>query len=268
MNPNSRRLSRLVSPLLITLAVVLTVSMVGVAATGVAYTGTFDATAAGEDGTLSAVVVEDSDDEFAVSLETTADGVAGITATMTFDPDVVEVTDIQGADFRDPAWNPDNESGQVLLTQAVAGQNAVDEPTFATLSFEPVVEHGTSEVAFNESVTVVNDGEGETLDVTMEGAELVVGDGDPSDDGSDPVPEVRTIAVVIGAMSLLGAGAIFYRRDDLRARFGSEAGDAASDAGDTASEEPADDSSSITSTRVYSSPGTSDSDDGDSQSRD
>ncbi|WP_435359764.1 S8 family serine peptidase [Haloarchaeobius sp. DFWS5] len=66
-------------------------------------------------------------------VKTDVDGVAGYQAHLTWDADKLQLTDVTGIDFADPASNIDNEEGWVDMAQAQA--NGVDDPVFAELEF-------------------------------------------------------------------------------------------------------------------------------------
>jgi subtilisin family serine protease len=120
-----------------------------------------------------------------VTVGTTASGVAGYQATISFDPDTVQVTDVSGAEFSDPVVNVDNEAGTISIAQAQA--TAIDEPALAELTFESVGEGDLSAaLEFDSEDSLVNDRDGETIRTTYEDGSLAVQScavGDVNEDG-------------------------------------------------------------------------------------
>lgn len=103
-------------------------------------------------------------DTVVVSLSTTADGVAGYQANVSFDPSVVRVTGVAGVEFDEPVANVNNDQGWVLLTQSRA--NGTSAPTLARITFEVVGEAGSQTgIEFNADDTLLNDGDAQEIDV-------------------------------------------------------------------------------------------------------
>ena len=96
-----------------------------------------------------------------VSLQTDVSNVSGYEATINFDPEKLQVTDVSGEDMADPVMEVDNENGELFLTQAQAA--GADAPQMASIEFE-----------------VANMSNGEEADVTLSGAESALYD--PSGD--------------------------------------------------------------------------------------
>jgi len=125
------------------------------------------------------------DGETDVTVSTTATGVAGYQANISFDPSVVQVTSVEGANFRDPVVNIDNEAGYVSFAQSQA--NAVDEPALAEITVEAVGDGGTeTELRFDRERSLVNDREGKTIPTTFESGDVTIQScvtGDVNEDG-------------------------------------------------------------------------------------
>ena len=125
---------------------------------------------------LSSAEAESASDTVTVTLAADASDVAGYQANVTFDPSVVQVQRVSGADYSDPVQNVDNEAGWVFLTQSQA--NGVDDPQLATITFEIVGSAGErSTLSFVESDTRINNGAGEHVDATLDSGAISVGDG-------------------------------------------------------------------------------------------
>ncbi|MFC3958873.1 S8 family serine peptidase [Halovivax cerinus] len=95
--------------------------------------------------------------------------IAGYETAVEFDPDVVQVTDVDGVDMADPVTNVDNEAGVVSLAQGQATD--VPAPTVATIEFEHVGDAGDeTDLAFDEDETAVNDQNGHLTVATDDGS--------------------------------------------------------------------------------------------------
>ncbi|MFC4405129.1 cohesin domain-containing protein [Haloarchaeobius iranensis] len=125
---------------------------------------------------LSSAEAESASDTVTVTLAADGSDVAGYQANVTFDPSVVQVQRVSGADYSDPVQNVDNEAGWVFLTQSQA--NGVDDPQLATITFEVVGSAGErSTLSFVESDTRVNDAAGAHVDVSLDSGTVSVADG-------------------------------------------------------------------------------------------
>ncbi|WP_327053866.1 S8 family serine peptidase [Halomicrococcus gelatinilyticus] len=123
----------------------------------------FAATGGNPVGTLS--TTEDTvqpDGEASVRVRTDATDVAGYQANVTFDPSVVEVTNVEGIDFADPVVNVNNDEGWVYVSQAQA-TNA-DSPVFAEITFDVTAEERAvaTNLSFVYEDTVLNAANGST----------------------------------------------------------------------------------------------------------
>jgi archaellum component FlaF (FlaF/FlaG flagellin family) len=126
---------------------------------------------------LSSAEAESTSDTVTVTLAADGSDVAGYQANVTFDPSVVQVQRVSGADYSDPVQNVDNEAGWVFLTQSQA--NGVDDPQLATITFEVVGTEGErSTLSFVEADTRINDGAGEHVDASLDSGAITVGSGD------------------------------------------------------------------------------------------
>ncbi|WP_256295750.1 cohesin domain-containing protein [Haloarchaeobius salinus] len=135
--------------------------------------------AAQESATLSLTEteVESTDGTATVTLAAEGSDVAGYQANVSFDPDVVRVQSVSGADYSDPVQNVNNEDGWVFLTQSQS--DGMDDPELATITFEVVGDEGDrSTLSFVESDTRINDGAGEHVDVQLDSGTVTVGSGD------------------------------------------------------------------------------------------
>jgi len=121
-----------------------------------------------------------------VTVSTTATGVAGYQANVSFDPSVVQVKNVEGANFRDPVVNIDNDAGYVSIAQSQA--SAIDKPVLAELTLEVVGERGAStELTFDRKRSLVNDRSGETIPTTFENGGVTIQNcapGDVNEDGT------------------------------------------------------------------------------------
>lgn len=123
---------------------------------------------------LSSAEAESTSDTVTVTLAADGSNVAGYQANVTFDPSVVQVQRVSGADYSDPVQNVNNEEGWVFLTQSQA--NGVDDPQLATITFEVVGDAGQrSTLSFVESDTRINDGAGEHVDASLDSGAITVG---------------------------------------------------------------------------------------------
>lgn len=120
-----------------------------------------------------------------VTVNTTADDVAGYQLALEFDPEVVHITDVDGGDFDSPVLNIDNENGTVAMAQTnVDGR---DDPTLAELHLEFVGERGTgTALMVDDSETQLSDTGGNVIPIrTEDGGASTLGclPGDVSGDG-------------------------------------------------------------------------------------
>jgi len=137
-----------------------------------------------------AITLEDetvtSGENTTVTLGTDAKNVAGYQANISFDPEVVQVASVQGANFRDPLVNVDNDAGYVSIAQA--GTTAVDQPDLAELTFETVGDRGQSTtLSLSPERSLVNDPNGETIRTTTRDGSVQIAPcptGDANGDGA------------------------------------------------------------------------------------
>lgn len=166
------------------------------------------------------------DDTVVVSLSTTADDVAGYQANVSFDPSVVRVTSVAGAEFDEPITNVNNDEGWVFLTQSRA--NGTSAPTLARITFEIVGEAGSQTgIEFNTDDTLLNDGDAQGIDVEyatqsvsiVEGGELSADEttttetateenGSGGDGGLLSDPLLLGVGVGLGVAVLVGVGVV------------------------------------------------------------
>lgn len=97
-----------------------------------------------------------------VALRARAKNVSSYEASLTYDPSVVKVVAVNGADFSKPITNIDGEAGRLNLTQVAV--DGVDDPTFAQITFR-IVGHpsNTSAVTVVPSATTVFDRNSEQI---------------------------------------------------------------------------------------------------------
>lgn len=156
-----------------------------------------------------------------VTLATDASDVAGYQANLTYDPSVLRVQSVRGADYDDPVVNVNNDAGWVFLTQSRA--DGVDAPRLATVTFEVVGDTGErSAVDFVSEETLVNDADAEPIEVSTDAATVSVGDAGTNDAGplnavpSDPLGLGVGLPVYaaggLGLLGVLGAGVALGRR--------------------------------------------------------
>lgn len=138
--------------------------------------------AATQDGatlSLSSAEAESTSDTATVTLAADGSDVAGYQANVTFDPSVVQVQRVSGADYADPVQNVNNEEGWVFLTQS--RPDGMDDPELATITFEVVGGEGQrTTLSFVEADTRVNDAAGEHVDASLDGGTISVGSADLS----------------------------------------------------------------------------------------
>ncbi|WP_247730075.1 S8 family serine peptidase [Halovivax limisalsi] len=159
-------------------------------------------------------LVESSGPEATISLEdvTTSPGetvdvdlsvdtaIAGYEATVSFDPDVVQVTDVDGVDMADPIVNVDNDAGTISLAQGQADE--VPAPTVASIEFEHVGDAGDeTDLVFDEEETAVNDANGHLFVATDDGS-IGVAPCDPGDVNADG--DVTTYDVTLTQQFIVG----------------------------------------------------------------
>ncbi|WP_440990487.1 cohesin domain-containing protein [Haloarchaeobius baliensis] len=128
---------------------------------------------------LSSAEAESTSDTVTVTLTADGSDVAGYQANVTFDPSVVQVQRVSGADYSAPVQNVNNDAGWVFLTQSQA--DGMDDPQLATITFEVVGSDGQrSTLSFVESDTRVNDADGEHVDASLDSGTISVGSSDVS----------------------------------------------------------------------------------------
>ncbi|WP_435359763.1 cohesin domain-containing protein [Haloarchaeobius sp. DFWS5] len=198
MQTHARHTARIA--LLFTLCVALAATPLAATA-GAAFTDSTAETAG--DATLSLTEKATGSGTVTVQLTATGDDVAGYQANLTFDPSVVQVTSVEGADYARPVQNVNNDDGWVFITQSQA--QGSDDPVLATITFEAVGSGGQSALQFVEQDTKVNDVDGNHVSVSVEEQRVSVegsdgmqangdgadsqanddGDSDPAKTGSD-----------------------------------------------------------------------------------
>ena len=95
-----------------------------------------------------------------VNLTVSGANVSSYQTSIAYDPDVVSVASVTGADFRAPTTNV--ESGRLNMTQVNVG--GADDPTLARITFT-LVGQPTNETAlsFDEDATAIFDGDSEEI---------------------------------------------------------------------------------------------------------
>lgn len=169
---------RITNALLIAVLVCLTAS----AFAATASAGQADATVATDDD-LELVVTENDGDRVTVQITTTAADVAGFEANITFDSDLVQLTDTAGVDLANPVNNDNNDAGWVHLQQAQA--DGVDQPTTTELTFE-VHSEGTLQLQFLDAHTGIANSNSELIPITTHGTAVQVSPDAGSDDPQIP----------------------------------------------------------------------------------
>lgn len=125
-------------------------------------------------------VVEETGSTVTVSLSTTAENTIAYAAGLTFDPDVVTIESVDGADFDSPYTNV--EDGRVTFTQSTISDQAVDAPELARITFELDGE-GQTTLEFVEGDTIVENANIESVPLSV--TALTIG----ADGGSVGVPD-------------------------------------------------------------------------------
>jgi len=133
-------------------------------------------------------------DSLVVTLSATADDVAGYQANVTYDPSVLRVRSVDGADFEDPVANVDADRGWLMLTQSQV--NGTDDPTLARITFDIVGDAGdATDLGFVADDTSLNDAEASDMTITYQTAgPTTVPSGDLSADQASPSGDDATPA--------------------------------------------------------------------------
>lgn len=91
-------------------------------------------------------------DTVTLPVTATASNVSGYQANLTFDPDAVQVEDVNGsAAFDDPVYTIDNEAGWVAFNDLRS--DGVDDPVLASIVVNVTASSGTAELDFVEDDT-------------------------------------------------------------------------------------------------------------------
>lgn len=172
MTPGSPRTSRFALSLGLC---VLLVAVSGLAATGAvaAVQEDVDVAVGSTTGTPGSNVT--------VDVTVRAANVSGYELSLLYDPDVVSVASVQGADFSDPVTNVNREAGRLNATQVSV--DSVDDPTLARITFELVGEPtNESALRFDEAGTELFDENSESIfvDSYSEGLVRVNSTGTPT----------------------------------------------------------------------------------------
>jgi subtilisin family serine protease len=133
--------------------------------------------ATNEPEAAGAMTIEDTevakDGMTKVTVGTTAPGVAGYQANISFDPETVEVTGVSGLNFSDPIVNVNNEAGYVSIAQAQSSE--MDAPDLAEVTFESTTDtSGSTTLSFNTEKSLVNDRNGNTIQTTYQDGSVTV----------------------------------------------------------------------------------------------
>jgi hypothetical protein len=178
--------------------------------------------------TLSSAEASESGDTVTVTLAATGENVAGYQANVTFDPAVVQVQSVAGADYSRPVKNVDNDDGWVFLTQSQA--SGANDPSLARITFEVVGSTGQrSALGFVEGDTLVNDADGEHVGVSLDAGAIAVGEGglraqEAGSNGDDSADQDGSGGSIPGGVStpvLVGGGAVLLASGVLLGRRGS-----------------------------------------------
>jgi len=134
------------------------------------------------------------DETRTLTVETTADAVAGYETELEFDPETITVESVSAGNLSGPAvTDRDNENGTVTVAQAQA--NDVSQPVLFTVNVTyEGDEGGTTDLAFDTETSEVINAETESLDVDYEGTTAVSGElGDVNLDGDVTVADAVLI---------------------------------------------------------------------------
>jgi subtilisin family serine protease len=120
-----------------------------------------------------------------VHLQTDVSNVTGYEATITFDPDKLQVASVSGEDLADPVVTIDNEEGEIVLTQAQA--TGVDAPKLAEITFDVVGLEAGEETELNllSSETEVFDPNGDAYITNYDDGSVSVLEGQLGDVDAD-----------------------------------------------------------------------------------
>lgn len=151
----------------------------------VATVGAFAGTGLAADTDSSLEIVESStaSETVTVELRTTAEDVAGYEANLTYDDERLTATDVSGVDLNDPATN-DTHAGAIQFTQSQ--RTGVDDPVLAAVTFD-VEADGTTDIEFADR-TLVTDGDGDRIDLTLDGATVAGETDDDTGGGGNVAP--------------------------------------------------------------------------------
>jgi hypothetical protein len=129
-----------------------------------------------------------------LTVETTAESVAGHETRIEFDPDVLRVESVEAGDIGSPIIvNRDNQGGTVTAAQAQAGET--DAPVLLNLTVTYEGEEGDSaSLAFDREYTSLFDAETEEIDVAWRDA--TIQSGTPGDVNLDGEVDTRDAILI------------------------------------------------------------------------
>lgn len=152
-----------------------------------------------------------------VELRTTAGDVAGYQANVTFDPDVVRVESVSGAEMDDPVTNVRNESGWLFLTQSSASGS--DATVLAEITFavrEDASPGDGTDLGFVEADSMLNDGEANVISATLQDGRVDVTEagagGGLSGDGPLGGDVLLYVGGGVGVVTAIGLGVLVGRK--------------------------------------------------------
>ncbi|MFC3958874.1 hypothetical protein [Halovivax cerinus] len=142
-------------------------------------------------------VVERTESTVTVSLSTTAEDTMAYAAGLAFNPAIVTVESVDGADFSAPYANV--EDGTVTFTQSTVPDDAVDAPELARITFS-VVDDGETTLAFVDDDTVVENVDAESIPLSTQGVTIDVDGGSgglpgPGETGTDDERDSADVTV-------------------------------------------------------------------------
>ncbi|EMA38229.1 hypothetical protein [Halobiforma nitratireducens] len=157
------------------LLVVAAVVVLAVAAMAGGVQAMDDLPGATDDGTVELELMDEGDETVTVAVATSESDVAGFQANVSYAADEATVEQVEFEDVGGMSHKNTDTDGYVALTQSTTGDNSVDEPTLATVTF--VLEDDEPSFGLVDADTSVSDGDGKPI---------VGDDGDDDDGGSAP----------------------------------------------------------------------------------
>ncbi|SDR27649.1 cohesin domain-containing protein [Natronobacterium texcoconense] len=186
MTTKSNRTRLLVIAAIIGLAVAT--MAVGVQAAGELPTTT-------DDETVTLELLDEDDETVTLAVTSNKADVAGFQANVSYASDDTTVKHFEFGDIGGWSNNNTNQDGYVYLTESTTGDNSVDEPTLATITFAV---DGDADFDLVEDDTSVSDGDGQPITGSDDGDDGgggaapggggvggASGDDSSSDDGED-----------------------------------------------------------------------------------